>query len=247
MHPLQGQDPVSPLEPRVTSPSCVSIHLLMTILKIHIFCTKWHLQPTSTQSSSDILISCLSPHLSVERYAARALWSSLLFSPSSVPMLPTLLWYPWPERCFIRGCVLTPRYQTLSHSRKRPLLPNLHWTTTTQHSLNTLQLFPIWSHMHGRGGEQQWRKLQVLVLLLLHRVKDAHPRTATGEHLVYYHVLAQAFAPFCHVLGEVINKTFPCICILCPLNLPLHASWANISTCEQSRSPHVPEQTRTSP
>lgn len=161
--------------------------------------------------------------------------------PPSVPMLPTLLWYLWPERYFIHGCALTPRYQTLSPSRKRPLLPSSHWTTTTQHSLNALQLFPIWSYMHGKGGEQQWRKLQVLVLLL------PHPRTATGgEHLVCYHILA----PFCHVLGEVINKTFLRVCVLCPLNLPLHApgqtsalvvNRAEVYMC-QSRWEHPPKQ-----
>lgn len=75
---MQGWDPVSPSEPRVTSPFSISIHLLTSILKIHIFCTEWHLEP-SVQFASDILIlylatiklgktSCLCPLIILALY-----------------------------------------------------------------------------------------------------------------------------------------------------------------------------------
>lgn len=97
--------------------------------------------------------------------------------------------------------------------------------------------------MHGRDGEQQQRRLHFLVLLLPCSSEGCTRQNSNNKRapcLLLHLLWAQAFAPFCHVSGKLINKTFPCICILCPLNLPLCAYWAKVSMrCAWSRSLRV--------
>lgn len=97
--------------------------------------------------------------------------------------------------------------------------------------------------VHGRGGEQQQTRLHFLVLLLLCSCEGCTPQDTNRKRapcLLLHLILAQAFAPFFHISEEGINKTFWCVCILCPLNLPLRDSWAKVSIrYEWSRSLHV--------